>query len=181
MNAGAATAAGTSRRVPPAVLILVLVLVAACSSVDASHYATVLDQLSYPSTWQLAHTRTQRLGGPDKAMDPTRPGDDIDCMPGLGDCPSVTRYFVVAGSPADGYTQAKKFMSSGGFAVREDLPQDCWFGPGDVACVLDATKGPDHLFVNFYYPSIQAEGIRAPDTDHIVVRLTANHNDAATT
>jgi hypothetical protein len=152
--------------------IVITILVVACSGPDAAHYEAVLDGLHLPAGWELVHTTIMRSGGPDTRIDPSRSQDDIACD--IGHCPSVARYYLVEGKPADAYPEARQSAIDAGFEIGRETGPKCDLPPGGDACDLNATKGSDELLITLYKPGDGSDGVGVADAGKFVIRIIAS-------
>jgi hypothetical protein len=158
-----------------AVLVAALLSLGSCrTGPGPDHYAAVLDGLGVPAPWQLVHTTVRSQGGPDRAVDPSRPQDEIGCFE--GECPSVTRIYLVDSGPDDVVTIARGLLSSAGFAVggRPGLPCDA--PPSGPSCSLTATRGQDYVRVTLYGPGRYTNQLGINDPLRSVVEVIARFN-----
>ncbi|MHB8959285.1 MAG: hypothetical protein ACYDAN_06630 [Candidatus Limnocylindrales bacterium] len=158
-----------------AVVAAVLLSLAGCrSGPGPDHYATVLDGVGVPAAWDLVHTTVRSQGGPDKAVDPGRDTDNIDCFE--GECPSVTRIYLVDSGPDDVVTAARGLLAGAGFAVggRPGLPCDApASGP---SCAVTATRGQDYVRFTVYGPGRHTNQLGINDPLRTVVEVIARFN-----
>lgn len=152
-------------------VVAVVLLVAGCGGAETSHYSALLDELHLPAGWQLVHTTLKRSGGPDTRIDPSRSQDDIACD--IGYCPSVARYYLVEGRPADSYPEVRQSATDAGYQIKQETGPKCDLPPEGAACGLDATKGADELQVTLYNPGDWADGIGPADASKSVIRISA--------
>ncbi len=158
-----------------AVVAAVLLSLAGCrAGPGPDHYATVLDGLSVPAAWGLVHTTVQSQGGPDKAVDPSRSQDNIDCF--MGECPSVTRIYLTDSGPDAVVTAARELLAGAGFAVggKPGLPCDT---PGSgPSCAVTATRGQDYVAFTVYGPGRYTNQLGINDPLRTVVEVIARFN-----
>jgi len=137
------------------------VLALGCASRDPSYYQGVLDELPVPPGWELVR---EVIRAPDA---------ELECTPIFTEpCPSVLRYYLVEGQPADAYPQTKQMLEAGGFAIDEESNPEC-DTPGTTACVVVAARAEDELRVNVYKPGADPEGLGLPDDGRTLIRITA--------
>lgn len=144
-------------------LAVVAVLVFGCVAPgpDVAHYKAVLDELAIPADWELVHTT---LMTPD-----TEPG----CSTFMGDCPSVTRYYLVDGEPKGAYAVAKQVALDTGFEIDQEIAPDCHLPPSGAACVFNAGRGSEMIRVNLYNPGEDLAGLGIAEPDRSLVLITA--------
>jgi len=92
---------------------------------NPSHYIAVVDELAVPASWELAHTEIKA------------PGLDA-CVPIFGNCPSVTRYYLLDADPGEVVAAAKEIVRASGFTVDVRVAPRDWCDPG----LLGATPRP---------------------------------------
>ncbi len=155
---------------PPALMrgrrlltVVVAVLVVACSGPNAAHYEAVLDELSIPSTWELADTTVRA------------PGGEIDCAPFLTSyCPSVARYYLVdAGAAIDAYGKAKQLLIEAGFEIQNEFLPKCDTSTSGAACTVVAALDSDVVELAVYNPGEDTEGLGIAQKGRSIVRVTA--------
>ena len=158
-------------------LLAVALLVSACrAGPGADHYATVLDSLGVPETWELVHTTVLSQTGPDHRVDPSRSQDDIGCFE--GNCPSVIRYYIVDGPGSDILATARGLLSDAGFSIGHSAEPACDIPPGGLACGVEATRGTDYVEVTIYRPgTTTADGFGGSDPSKAVVTVAARLNE----
>jgi hypothetical protein len=105
-------------------------------SVNApTHYADVFDEFAVPDSWALAHIEIKA------------PGVDA-CVPAIGDgdCPAVTRDYLVDADPSDAFNVTRQMVTHAGFQVEQRQVAACSTnGPGGpMSCYLSAVRGSDH-------------------------------------
>ncbi len=143
---------------------------------DPAPYATVLDELAVPDSWQLVHTSVMAPGGRDGAVRPGQPSDMIDCAPlAIETCPSVTRYYTVRGAQLELYGTLKSLVTSAGFTIDTSWP-GCTpsVAQGEESCLLAARRGSMELWIRVYRPGGQTlEGMSPPDPASAIVSISA--------
>jgi hypothetical protein len=138
-----------------------VVAIAGCGGPDASHYQAVLDELAVPAGWELAHEAVKAPGGSDP------------CASLLPECPSVTRYYLVPGSPVDAYPGAKRMVTDAGFKIDLDTGPACDAPPGSSACALAGARDDDLIRVSIYKPGSDIQGLATKPPDRTIVLVTA--------
>lgn len=137
------------------------VVVAGCSGPTASHYQAVLDEMNVPAGWELARETVKTPDGPNA------------CASLLPGCPSVTRYYLVAGTPAAAYPAAKQLITEGGFTVDQEFDPACDAPPSAAACAIRASRGDEGLLVSLYNPGDDFDNIGVAVPDRSLVRIIA--------
>ncbi len=157
-------------------LLAVALLVSAChAGPGADHYATVLDDLGVPDTWELVHTSVYSETGQDHAADPSRSQDDIGCF--VGNCPQVIRYYVVDGPGSDILATATGLLTDAGFTIGHTSAPACDPPPAYNSCGVEATRGTDHVEVTIYKPGGTTAGIGSSDPSKVLVTIAARFNE----
>lgn len=152
------------------VAVLLLMAASAFGCTDrpgTGHYAELLDELAVPPGWTLAAQRTREPGS-----------SFVSCEPRLDpSCPSVHRYYLVPGAPADAYRDAERMATGSGFAIVETWrPYDCDGGEtGGRACSFLAVRGTDLVGVYLSDPGEDAGDIVALD-GQFVITVVGQHN-----
>ena len=141
--------------------VLVAVFVLGCGGPDAAHYEAVLDELSIPASWELARTVVNAPGGLE------------DCVPGFGPCPSVFRYYLVAGDPIDAYPEAKQMVVAAGFSIDPEYYPQCE-GGGMPACAFVAVRDSDALTVGLFDPGRDPEALGIAKEGFSLIRIIAD-------
>jgi hypothetical protein len=162
------------RRSLPAIVAAVLVLASCRLGPGADHYAAVLDGLRIPAGWELAHTTVMVPGGPDRRVDPSRPRDDIDCFE--GECPSVTRYYFVSGTPATAYPDARQLLVDAGFDIDQESGPACNVPPSGPVCGMSGSRGGDYVRVSLYNPGDDINAAFISDPLRTLIEFVARVN-----
>lgn len=155
-------------------LLLLVVILAACSSgPDVSHYTAVLNGLKIPAGWELIHTTIRRPGGPHREIQPGRPSDEIQCDATFGACPTVTRYYLVAGRPVDAFPKGKQVIVDAGFQVASEFGPNCRLLPSSPACGLTAVRDSDLIDMTLYNPGDDFDGVGVAARGRSLIRIVA--------
>lgn len=155
-------------------LVLLVVILAACSSgPDVSHYTAVLDGLKIPAGWELIHTTIRRPGGPDREIQPGQPSDEIQCDATFGPCPTVTRYYLVAGRPVDAFPKGKQVIVDAGFQVASEFGPNCELLPSSPGCGLTAVRDSDLIDMTLYNPGDDFDGVGVAAQGRSLIRIVA--------
>jgi hypothetical protein len=102
-------------------------------------YADILDEFAVPGSWELTHEEIHA------------PGVNA-CVPGLSNCPSITRFYLVDADPKDSFDTMSGLVTSAGFQVDTSREPSCNENgtSGPVTCVLAAIRGKAHLWIVFW-------------------------------
>lgn len=141
--------------------IVVAILLVGCGGPDAAHYEAVLDELPIPAAWELVQTTVRA------------PGGEIDCARIFSSCPSVARYYLVAGNPIDAYPDAKQMLAAAGFTLDLDTGPKCDLPPTGPACVLQGRRDSDVVRVAINNPGDDADGLGIAEKDRSIVNVMA--------
>lgn len=141
--------------------IVIAVLVMGCGGPNAAYYESLLDDLAIPPTWELVHTTVQEPGGLN------------DCAPVFQGCPSVTRYYLVAGKPVDAYPEAKQVLATAGFSLDLDSGPECDLPPNGPACDLFGVRDSDHVRIAINNPGDDIDSLGIARDDRSIVQVAA--------
>jgi hypothetical protein len=145
--------------------IAIALLVLGCGGRDPAPYVATLDGLDLPSNWGVAQTTVQSQGGAN------------GCIEALNArCPTVVRYFVVAGELTDVLSEAEDAVGAAGFGsidVRHPACDSTLSGP---RCSFDGAKEGMAIQVNVYPPGEDVEGLGLARPGLAMVRMTLNRH-----
>jgi hypothetical protein len=129
----------------------------------ADHYEAVLDELSIPAGWDLAHVTVRA------------PGGEIDCAAILTSyCPSVARYYLVdVGAAIDAYRKAKQLLLDAGLEIQDEFLPTCDTSTSGAACTVVAALDSDVVEVAVYSLGDDTEGLGIAQKGRSIVRVTA--------
>lgn len=154
-------------RVRGIVALMLSVVALGCGGRDIAPYPTTITDLALPSTWQVVKTIVQTQGGQPSCV------ELID-----GNCPAITKYYVVDGKLSSLLSDVQDAASRHGFAdIRVNSP-DCATATSSVAaaCFMTASKGEMALEVTVYRPGQDVDGLGISVADLATVRLILHHN-----
>lgn len=134
-------------------------LLAGCAA-DPSRYATALDDLGVPATWDLVGQGTtgQRLGG---------------CLSPDAPCPRVDYYFLAPGDVAGAYAALKERLGARGWTIEEEFHPDCSGQPSGAACAVVARTDDLEIDGDVYLPGQDPGGLGVGRADRVVIRVSA--------
>ena len=136
------------------------------SANSPTHYADLFDEFALPGSWELVHVEIKA------------PGVDW-CVPGIGVCPSVTRYYLADADPANAFETMRQVVTEAGFQQDNGLGGGCRQDGSTTTCVLPARRGADHLWIvildrgesDTYIRG--SEGYRVGAPNRALIRITA--------
>jgi hypothetical protein len=118
--------------------MVVAAVVVGCGP-GAAHYATVLDELAFPTAWELARTQVRDEGGEVNCSHVVSPG-----------CPAVVRFYLVDARASDIYAEAKQVVTTAGYSINDEFYPACDAPPSGPACTFYALKDADQITVDVY-------------------------------
>jgi hypothetical protein len=153
----------TRRRLAAVVLPAVLLL--GCGRPGPSHYATVLDEVQIPATWEFVTTVVKAPSG-----------GDIGCTPYATDnCPSVARYyFVPTDSALAAYGEAKELVTAEGFVLIKEHFAACDAPRTGAACGESTKRNDDFIDVDVFRPGDDAGQVVPARNGAAIVVLVAH-------
>ncbi len=140
-------------------------LVLGCGGRDPSPYVAALDALSLPGTWQVAQTTVKAQGASDGCVELIN-----------GQCPSVTRYFLVAGEPSEALQAANVAVAAQGFGDVQVTHPACDVESSGPPCYLTATSGDMEIDVNVYRPGDDVDRLGLSKPDETIVRMIVHRH-----
>ena len=120
----------------------VLTAAVACyTGPGADRMAAILEELAIPVGWELVKTEVKA------------PDGDVHCQPGagVGECPSVSRTYLVKAPPPDVYAEARPMIVAAGFAIEHEGNPEC-DATSAPACMLLSRTDAIHVVVFVYNP-----------------------------
>ena len=136
----------------------------------ASTYEAALDDLDAPFSWEVAQTTTKA------------PGTLTGCIRFMDQfCPSVTRYYLVAGEGTVAFGEVKRMLTDAGFQIDREFDPWCDAPPSAPLCSVYASRADVFISVNVNRPGGSDDGLGFAEPDRFVVRMTARrHSPPAT-
>jgi len=145
------------------IVLLAIVLLGCVGRPGADHYASVLDTLKVPASWELVHTTVRE------------PGAAVSCETFVNpDCPSVHRFYRVEGMPAAAYQKAKDMLTGAGFTIDEEYHPACDGIPGGAACRVTGVKEADRVLVYLHDPGEDVDELGIAESGYSVIEVRAN-------
>ena len=145
-------------------VVIALVLVG-CGGRDPAPYLATLDNLTLPSTWQVAQTTVNAQGASNGCVELVN-----------GQCPSVTRYFLVAGEPSEALRDANAAVAAQGFGDMEVTHPACDVVSSGPPCYLTATNGDMAIDVNVYRPGDDVDQLGLSKPNETIVRMIVHRH-----
>jgi hypothetical protein len=148
-----------------AALVLPAILIMGCGGPEPSHYSAILDGLNVPNTWEVVQTVVKA---------PT--GGDIACTPAAtDDCPSVSRYYVVATDSAVAvFAQGEDLLKAAGFKIDREFFPACDAPRSGPACSASSKRGSDFADIGIFRPGDDAASVVAAREGAAIVVVTAH-------
>lgn len=156
------------RAARPIVAVALAACLVACGSgaAGAQQFEAVLDELEPPETWELAHTEVLAEDAVRGCIRLANPN-----------CPSVTRYYLVAPLPADAYQEALELTTSAGFAIEAETRPACDAPPTGPVCGFVASRDDAQVAVSILRRGVDAANLGIAEPDRSIVLVTARRND----
>ena len=143
------------------IALLAGIVVGCGSTPGPEHYEDLLDALSVPASWELAHT------------DVRTPDSETGCSTFMGNCPRVSRTYLVPGDPVDIYPVAKRLLTGAAFAIGLDTGPECDTPPSASACAIHGDLGEDTISVSIFNPGEDPTGLGIADEGRSIVLVGA--------
>ena len=143
----------------------IALLVLGCGGRDPSPYVATLDSLTLPQAWQVAQTSVKAQGAANGCVELIN-----------GQCPSVTRYFLVARQPTDALQDAKAAIAAQGFGDVEVTHPACDVVSSGPPCYLTARTGDIAIEVNVYRPGEDVDQLGLSKPDETIVRMIVHRH-----